>query len=104
GSDRKVEPVAESSVVLTTDNDVFLNNDTIKAGENIYQRVANYDKRMILFKSFEEGQFERFTILKFNKIDTSRLILNEGYYTFYISAETENKHTLKDSALVYYSK
>ncbi len=104
GNVSKVEPLIASSIVLTIDRDIFLNQDTLKAQENIYKKVVDHNPQMVSLQSYEEGQFTRYSILKFNPANTSRLILNEGYYTFYIHAKTINNHILQDSAVVYYRK
>ncbi len=83
-----LNPVVEEELVLTSDKDLFLLNDTISSGEN-------------LLKYFEYKKLHRnYYMLSYNFRSTVTFLNETGYYKFFFTAYLSDDTKVSDSCLV----
>lgn len=83
-----LNPVIEDKLVLTSNRDLLLTNDTIKSGEN-------------LLDFFEYKKLHRnWYSLSYNFRCTENFMNQTGYYKFYFTAHLSDNTEVSDSCLV----
>ena len=82
-----VNPVVEDELILTSNQDFILSNDTLKAGENL----IDYFEYKMLHEDF---------YLSYNFRNTEDFLNKTGYYKFYFTAVLSGNTEVSDSCLV----
>lgn len=93
-----------SGIELYSDKNIYVNDDTIKKGENIFYKLFSYDPAMITLtqqmRNKKESQL--YYHLLFHKTNIANLKLKNDYYTFYIKSHTVTGFEINDSTIVEY--
>lgn len=98
------EQVVDNSISLICDKDILIGNDTILKNENLFKEIPLIDKEMVSFERqiYLNNQPDNFYHLIIHSTKSNKLILDDGYYKFKISAKTVNGYNINDSVLIKY--
>ena len=96
------EPIEISTCNLFMDKSFIVNNDTIKAGENLLNEL---DNEMISFSQHigEYGKEYNWYYLTIKSTDSKKINLPSNYYQFCIRGRTVGGYEFNDSILVKYN-
>lgn len=83
-----LNPVIEDKLVLTSDKDLLLINDTISSGENLLEYFE--------YKKLHKNYY----MLSYNFRSTATFLNKTGYYKFYFTAYLSDNTEVSDSCLV----
>jgi len=95
----RFEPIIENTLKISLDRNLVVGNDTILIGSNL---LLNGIAEIELYKvSLNNEQIPDSYIIWLNRQNKYNYSLNNGYYTIYIDALTENQNQIRDSTTVY---
>jgi len=92
------EPIDINNTLICLDRDIIMTNDTVRKFTNLLDvKLAEIKES----NAKENGGFDRGSyIITINKNKAIDLKTNNGYYTVYIKAITENKYFVNDSTFI----
>ncbi len=96
------EPIETTTCNLYIDKNFVVNNDTIKAGENLLNKL---DNEMISFSRHigKYGKKYDWYYLTIKSTNSKQINLQNDYYQFYIEGRTSKGYEFNDSILVKYN-
>ncbi len=93
------EPINFGTTFLTSDKDIYYLEDTIKKGKNLLDYdLAEIETYRVTRGSGTTPDSYIFWVNK--EIISSFYSPNTGFFTFYVSSETENNYQINDSTVI----